>query len=48
MANPPRASFQYASLSDFQAVVHDELDAWYLRELERADNAATEKGTDHE
>ena len=45
---PPRASFQYASLPDFAEQVYSDLEAWYLGELERADNAATEKGTDHE
>lgn len=45
---PPRASFQYASLPDFAEQVYSELEAWYLGELERADNAATEKGTDDE
>ena len=48
MATPPAASFQYASLSDFQNAVHDELDAWHESECQRADNAATEKGTEDE
>ena len=48
MATPPRASFQYASLSDFQNAVHDELDDWYEAECQRGDNDATEKGTDDE
>lgn len=39
---PPAASFQYASLSDFQNAVYDELDAWHESECQRADNAATE------
>jgi len=47
MAIPPKASFQYASLSDFEAAVHYELDAWHEAECQRADDAATE-GTEDE
>ena len=48
MATPPASSFQYASLSDFQIAVHDELEAWHESECQRVDYAATEKGTDDE